>query len=251
MSVGKRIKKVLLQKILPIPVTGCDAEYSMIVSVGNEGESPPTPRLLSLAMAAIQGAQQMTLEDVRANRRYPLRELSAWPGSTYRLLAGLVMAMQPRLVIEIGTAGGISALAIKRALPANGQLVTFDVIDWRAAHQPVLEERDFADQRLVPYVADVSQSQTFETYRPLFEQADVIFLDAAKDGSLEQRLLDLFASVTFQRSPILMLDDIRVWNMLKVWRDIPYPKLDLTSFGHWRGTGLVDWRDSVAADSRP
>ncbi len=38
-----------------------------------------------------------------------------------------------------------------------------------------------------------------------------------------------------------MFDDIRVWNMLEIWRGIRRPKLDLTSFGHWSGTGLVDY----------
>ena len=41
--------------------------------------------------------------------------------------------------------------------------------------------------------------------------------------------------------PIVMLDDIRLWRMLSFWQDIPRPKLDLTSFGHWSGTGLVDY----------
>lgn len=38
-----------------------------------------------------------------------------------------------------------------------------------------------------------------------------------------------------------LFDDIRVWNMLAIWRGIRRPKLDLTSFGHWSGTGLVDY----------
>jgi hypothetical protein len=38
-----------------------------------------------------------------------------------------------------------------------------------------------------------------------------------------------------------MFDDIRFWNMLRIWRNVAAPKLDITSFGHWSGTGLVDW----------
>jgi hypothetical protein len=30
-------------------------------------------------------------------------------------------------------------------------------------------------------------------------------------------------------------------NMIGIWRGIRHPKLDLTSFGHWSGTGLVEW----------
>ena len=28
---------------------------------------------------------------------------------------------------------------------------------------------------------------------------------------------------------------------LRIWRAIARPKLDVTSFGHWTGTGLVEW----------
>ena len=38
---------------------------------------------------------------------------------------------------------------------------------------------------------------------------------------------------------LILLDDIRLWKMLKIWREISMPKLDLTSFGHWSGTGIV------------
>jgi hypothetical protein len=37
-----------------------------------------------------------------------------------------------------------------------------------------------------------------------------------------------------------MFDDTRLWSMLRFWRQLPYPKMDLTSFGHWSGTGLVE-----------
>jgi len=29
--------------------------------------------------------------------------------------------------------------------------------------------------------------------------------------------------------------------MLKIWRDIQEPKMDMTSFGNWTGTGFVEW----------
>jgi hypothetical protein len=78
-------------------------------------------------------------------------------------------------------------------------------------------------------------------HRALLEEADFIFIDAAKDGVMEQRFIDNLKPLGFRNAPIVMFDDIRVWNMLKIWRQLDRPKLDLTSFGHWSGTGLVDW----------
>jgi hypothetical protein len=47
--------------------------------------------------------------------------------------------------------------------------------------------------------------------------------------------------VQFTAGPILVLDDIRLWTMLEIWRSVSWPKLDVTSFGHWSGTGMVDY----------
>jgi hypothetical protein len=67
-------------------------------------------------------------------------------------------------------------------------------------------------------------------------------VDAAKDGKLERRLLDQFESVGLKRGALVVFDDIRLWNMLEIWRTIARPKLDVTSIGHWSGTGMVDWQ---------
>jgi len=70
----------------------------------------------------------------------------------------------------------------------------------------------------------------------------MIFVDGPKDGIFEQRLLDNMRAASFDTKPmILILDDIRLWNMLGIWRKVSFPKLDLTSFGHWSGTGLIEW----------
>jgi hypothetical protein len=41
------------------------------------------------------------------------------------------------------------------------------------------------------------------------------------------------------RRRVVVFDDIRVLPMLQLWRDLPFPKLDATSLGHWSGTGLL------------
>jgi len=39
---------------------------------------------------------------------------------------------------------------------------------------------------------------------------------------------------------LVVLDDIRFESEIMNWRRIQSPKLDLTSFGHFSGSGLVD-----------
>ena len=75
----------------------------------------------------------------------------------------------------------------------------------------------------------------------MFEAVEFLFIDGPKDNNFEWRLLEYLKTVNFRKPPILMFDDTRLWSMLKFWRELPYPKLDLTSFGHSSGTGLVQW----------
>lgn len=233
-------KRQLLERLLPVPFSAPHLEYSLIASL--EGEAQPSERLISVAIQAIQHAREISLDEV--DRRVPpggTDRPSRWPGSHYRLLAALVAVLQPRCVVEVGTAQGYSALALKYRLPSDGLVATFDLVGWQQYPQSCFTQADFADQRLIQYTDDLSDPAAARRHHDLLSRAELIFLDAAKDGVTEPQLLANLQAVPFVKPSLLVLDDIRIWNMLKVWRDISYPKLDLTSFGHWSGTGLVEW----------
>jgi hypothetical protein len=59
-------------------------------------------------------------------------------------------------------------------------------------------------------------------------------------------MMTRFAELDPRPGKLLILDDIRFTNMIPLWRAISSPKLDLSSFGHWSGTGLVDISDGLA-----
>ena len=80
---------------------------------------------------------------------------------------------------------------------------------------------------------DLSVASITKKYSEYLKTADLIFLDAEKDGVMESNFLKNFESIPFESNPLLLFDDIRLWNMLGVWRSIKLPKMDLTSFGHW------------------
>lgn len=243
---NRRLKKTLLQLTLPKPAEARHSEYSMIFSMDDE-PARPSRRLVDLALEAIALARDLRLEALYARTRSDVDLINLWPGEQHRLLAALVRVVQPARIVEIGTGAGGSTLAMKETLPREGTLATFDVIPWQQAPEGVLRADDFADGRLAQYVEDVTRREGFDRHRALFQQADLIFLDAAKDGQMEARLVEMFRDMPFQTSPLFVFDDIRVWNMLKIWRHLPWPKLDLTSFGHWTGTGLAEWTPSRGA----
>ncbi|MGD9950496.1 MAG: tetratricopeptide repeat protein [Desulfobulbus sp.] len=203
----------------------------------------PSTELVHLALKASKFALKTDLSAIAA--RYD-RETAAyiqlWPGEHYRLLASLVKLLQPRRVVEIGTASGGSALALKKFLPKNGKIITYDIVPWNEYPGSGLHEDDF-DQQLEQRVLDLSNPVLAETQRHDLAQADMVFVDAAKDGQMEFFFCDFFERIEFfSHAPLFVFDDIRMPEMLALWRSIKHPKLDVTSFGHWSGTGLVQWK---------
>ncbi len=234
--------RALRYKYGPLPPTRArarQAERSMIFSADDEAR--PSARLLALARDASAAAEGISLGHLDDRVPDSPHWHRLWPGEHYRILAGLVEVLRPRVAIEIGTATGLSALALLARLDPQARLVTFDLVPWPDYPGAVLRDADFADGRLTQELDDLSTAAGWAKHAELLEAADLIFIDAAKDGSQEQRFLDRFEGTSFVGAPVVVFDDIRQWKMLRIWREVTRPKLDVTSFGHWSGTGLVDY----------
>jgi predicted O-methyltransferase YrrM len=235
----KFFKKKKPQDVLPYPTDASHQEYSLILSQHDE-KAKPSSKLILLSLQAIEKANTIDLSHLSKRLSSPPYYPEIWPGEHYKLLAGFVSVLKPKVIIEIGTATGLSALALKEKLPKDGKVHTFDLFSYQQDSQTVLKESDFSDHRLLQHVDDLSQSQTMKQYSPILREASLIFIDATHDGALEKKLLDMLCHIPFDHPVYLLFDDIRVWSMLKMWREITLPKLDLTSFGHWSGTGIVE-----------
>ena len=60
------------------------------------------------------------------------------------------------------------------------------------------------------------------------------------DGIQERDFFKFFEEIGYVG--LVVLDDIYINNnMKKFWNDIKQPKLDMTQYGHWSGTGLVQF----------
>lgn len=220
------------------PISARQIEPSLAAPV----EVAPSERLLDLALQAAEVARSVRLDTLVA--RGPDNIPNVWPGEHYRLLAALVACLRPKLVVEIGTATGMSALAMLSTLPADAKLVTFDLEAWQGYSQysgGILEQADFADGRLEQRLDDLSTPAGWRANAELLRAAEMIFVDAKHDGLQEREFLRGFDEVGLAGAPVVVFDDIRVWGMVGFWQEIRRSKLDLTSFGHWSGTGLVDY----------
>ena len=201
----------------------------------------PNKKLIELGLNASRRSIDIDLSSIAS--LFPedtARFINVWPGEHYRFLAALVELLKPKLVIEIGTATGASCLTMKKYLPQDGRIVTYDIVPWNQYPGAGLKESDF-DTGLEQRLIDLTDMNLAKSQYDLFKSADFIFVDAAKDGKMEKTFCDMFDQINFEHSPIVVFDDIKFVNTLGTWRDIKHPKLDITSFGHWSGTGIVEW----------
>lgn len=234
------IRKALTNLILPSPIPESTSYRRTVMWPDCMGRQPIADELISLALQAGQRAQALKLSelDQRCGANGPHK---TWPGQHYRLLAALVDILQPASVVEFGTYGGLSSLAMKTTLPSGSRLATFDVVGWKDIPDNCLRAEDFADGSLVQHIDNLADSAVVEKHRDLLENADFLFIDGPKDGVTEQKMFAHFTRLNFKRSPIFVIDDIHDYKFLDVWDAIPHAKYDITSFGHWTGTGLVRW----------
>ncbi len=241
------LKQRIVYALMPMPFAARHWDYSVIASLDDDA-ARPNARLIDLSLKSIAVASQTNLRAVSERLKKPPFYTNSYPGEHYKLLAGFVSVLKPKNVIEIGTGAGLSSLAMLTTLPHDAKITTFDILPWQDIADTCLVREDFEGGRLEQAIADLAESSQFERHRDAIETADMIFMDGPKNIVFEEAFFHRIEEVTFKSSPLLMLDDIRIWNMLRIWRDIARPKLDLTSFGHWTGTGIVDW---IRTESAP
>jgi predicted O-methyltransferase YrrM len=158
-------------------------------------------------------------------------------GEHYRLLPAIVKALNAKNVVEIGTFMGASSVAIIENTNAN--VLTYDLLKWDSM-DTYLSSEDFETGRVRQILEDISERDFFLKNLENLINADVVFVDAPKDGKFEPLFWSHIESKKINlHGKVFIFDDIRVSTMHDFWQDLNYPKIDLGSLGHWSGTGLV------------
>jgi caffeoyl-CoA O-methyltransferase len=120
--------------------------------------------------------EQLQALEAKARNDLPYPQMISGP-VVGRLLQTLVFLIQPKLVLELGTYAGTSALAMAGALPAGGRIVTCEVVG---------EHADFARAGIdaSPYAdrIEIRRGPALDTIASLDEPIDFCFIDADKEG---------------------------------------------------------------------
>jgi predicted O-methyltransferase YrrM len=216
------------------------SEPSVLLSLDDEPWQP-SRRLLDLSaqLAAMTPGISHPILSSRAGGGP--RWYEQFPGEHYHLLSAICLLLRPTIVWEFGTDTGMSTVALLESLIPGAKIYTVDIDSWESKQRAWLLDEDFNSGKVSQVVSDMKAADLFVRHGDSMADAEFVFVDGPKDGSTEAAFLDLLATVPFRRNPIIMFDDIRLMNMVYIWRGIQRPKMDMTSFGHWSGTGLVDW----------
>jgi predicted O-methyltransferase YrrM len=135
------------------------------------------PRLLEAVLKASGAKLPVEEFDVELSDQVPLEEMASSPIGL-RFLQMLVRLIGARRVLEIGTFIGLSAMAMARAMPEDGQVVTIEKYD----HFAAIAQRNFARNGLAGKVT-LLEGDAFEVAGrlPPDELFDLIFIDGNKE----------------------------------------------------------------------
>jgi predicted O-methyltransferase YrrM len=130
------------------------------------------------AVTSPWGEQLQALE-AKARNELPYPMMISGP-VVGRLLETLVFLIQPKLVLELGTYAGTSALMMAGALPEGGRIVTCELsddhADWAQAGIDASPYRDRIDIRRGP---------ALDAIAAIDEPIDFCFIDADKPGYVD------------------------------------------------------------------
>ena len=196
--------------------------------------------LVLIATEAIIRASKIKLDCGKKNLS-DSKFLNEFPGEHYRILSSIVNVTNASEVIEIGTYTGLGTLSIKEGFANSGKISTFDLVAWNKLNlDSHFIDEDFRDGSIEQIIGDLSDNNFFEKNFNKLNNANIIFMDAPKDDNFEYKMMRLFLKLDKKKGKLLILDDIKFVNMIDLWRSVKSPKIDLSSFGHWTGTGVID-----------
>jgi predicted O-methyltransferase YrrM len=148
----------------------------------------------------------------------------------YKLLAYLSQTLNCPKLVEIGTYLGYSAVAF--SINPNKQICSYDIFNWLPSEEDGKTTAE-SKSNIKLYVGDYMND-----FEEIVKGTDLIMIDIDHSGVTEAEIMDILRKQGYKG--LVLLDDINLNDeMRKFWASIPEKKLDITSVGHWSGTGLV------------
>jgi hypothetical protein len=188
------------------------------------------------------GSIRITKQDI-LEHKFPVEncddaEYSGKPGKEhYRLLSWLSTQFNNSTIIDIGTHHGLSAAALSYN-PSN-TIHSFDIV-----YKGIKIKKPNCNYHQV----NLWNPDHRWKWKSTILSSPLIFLDIdPHEGTMEMEFYKWLVEQNYQG--ILILDDIWMFKGMRnnIWYHISTKKIDLTSVGHFSGTGMVDFGNCVDA----
>jgi predicted O-methyltransferase YrrM len=158
----------------------------------------------------------------------------------YRLLSYVSSCFKNSDIFDIGSHRGSSALAL--SYESSNRVYSFDI-----ERQP--KNYDTIPANIEFVICNLFVQDERETWEEKLLNSPLIFLDIdTHDGVLEYEFYMYLVSKEYKG--IVIFDDILYFTGMRVfWDKIdPYHQRDVSKYGHWSGTGIVDFSGMVAVN---
>lgn len=150
------------------------------------------------------------------------------PGvEAYRLYAYLSKQFNNKVILDIGTRFGNSALALSKN--GRNKVISYNIVEEGAS--------DIEKKNITWVLKDFREDDTIK-----WDKVALILLDAdPHDGKKEREMLDHLSKIGW--SGKIVFDDINLnGGMKNFWRTLPdEKKQDLSELGHVSGTGIIEF----------
>ena len=140
----------------------------------------------------------------------------------YRLLSWIGGCFSNNSIIDVGSFKGFSGCAL--SYNQSNTVYSFDITN-SIVLNPIPNNLNFIIGNI-------------EDYKDLIIKSPFIFYDTVHDGITEHRFITWLKYINYKG--IIVFDDIYLNDQMKeFWYKLNFKKEDITSIGHWSGTGMV------------
>lgn len=147
----------------------------------------------------------------------------------YRLLTYLTKQFDDIIIIDAGTSFGHSCLALAQN-PKN-KIITYDIVK---KNFPFFKDYKNVESKKLDINLELPE---------IIKSAKIILLDIdPHDGKQEKKFYEYLIEIKYEG--YVICDDIHLNEGMKNWwESVDIEKYDITEFGHFSGTGLINFKN--------
>lgn len=161
----------------------------------------------------------------------------------YQWLACLMKVVEPKQVVELGPAAGISTIAMATQLDKDVKLYSVDIDEslawkWMKYDYPQVVKilGDDLDLKVWNLPVEIKENSARARGYVDLKKTDVWFIDTLHTKEQLTKEIELY-SPFFKKGAVVVLDDIRMEGLWDVWQSLSYDKCETTFPNHYSGFG--------------